>query len=172
MIKDLNEIVQITNNNSEKKVSVDLTKLVNDIFISIGNLIDKNQVRIKPDFSEIDKLYTQRPYIHSIFYNLIINSIKYKRPDVAPLIEIKSRKTAEKIILSFKDNGLGIDLTKDGNKLFGLYKRFHSHVDGKGMGLFMVKTQVELLGGTINITSTLNSGTEFTIEFPLNGKTA
>ncbi len=68
-------------------------------------------------------------------------------------------------MLIFKDNGLGIDLTKSGKQVFGLYKRFHTHADGKGMGLYMVKTQVEMLGGKISIQSEINKGTEFRIEF-------
>jgi signal transduction histidine kinase len=81
------------------------------------------------------------------------------------LIEIESKQCAGKLIIIFKDNGSGIDLAKDGNQVFGLYKRFHENKEGKGMGLFMVKTQVETLGGKIEINSAINKGTEFTIEF-------
>jgi signal transduction histidine kinase len=84
---------------------------------------------------------------------------------VALVIDISSGKSDDKIQLVFKDNGLGIDLDKKGDQVFKLYKRFHSHVEGKGVGLFMVKTQVETLGGTISISSEVNKGTEFSIEF-------
>jgi signal transduction histidine kinase len=66
-------------------------------------------------------------------------------------------------VLTFEDNGMGIDLVKKLEQVFGLYKRFHHHVEGKGMGLFLVKTQVELLGGKISIESEVNAGTKFTI---------
>lgn len=69
------------------------------------------------------------------------------------------------MVLTFQDNGLGIDLVKKGKQVFGLYKRFHHHIEGKGMGLFLVKTQVELLGGKISIESEVNTGTKFTIIF-------
>jgi signal transduction histidine kinase len=69
--------------------------------------------------------------------------------------------------LVFSDNGLGIDLERKAKHIFGLYKRFHGHVEGKGMGLFMVKTQVELLGGHISVQSLVNQGTSFRIEFEL-----
>jgi sensor histidine kinase regulating citrate/malate metabolism len=71
------------------------------------------------------------------------------------------------IKLTFKDNGSGIDLDKEGDKIFGLYKRFHQNTEGKGIGLFMVKTQVETIGGNIQIASELNKGTQFTIELPI-----
>ena len=95
-------------------------------------------------------MITLKSYMHSIFYNLISNSLKYRKPDIAPVIEIRSRKLDDRIELYFKDNGIGIDMEKNGDMLFGLYKRFNQHIaEGKGMGLFMVKTQVETIGGKI-----------------------
>lgn len=163
IIKDINSILQVKLEVNEKKELISFTNLVNDIRIGYGNHIDKHRVDIKTDFSEVDELYSLKVYLHSIFYNLISNSIKYGKPDVQTLIEIKSKKENGKIILIFKDNGLGIDLETKGDKIFGLYKRFHSHVEGKGMGLFMVKTQVEAIGGKITVASEVNEGTTFTI---------
>jgi signal transduction histidine kinase len=80
---------------------------------------------------------------------------------------VKSDLVDDKIRLTFKDNGLGVDLKKSGDDLFGLYKRFHTDkAEGKGMGLYMVKVQVEKLGGTISVKSEVNQGTEFTIVLP------
>jgi signal transduction histidine kinase len=113
-------------------------------------------------------MLTLKSYMQSIFYNLISNSVKYRQPNLAPVIEIKSRKRQNKIELSFRDNCMGIDLTKNGDQVFGLYKRFHTNeIQGKGIGLFMVKTQVEAIGGTISVHSEVNKGTEFKIEFDL-----
>ena len=72
-----------------------------------------------------------------------------------------------KVELRFKDNGKGIDLEKNGSQLFGLYKRFDTSAEGKGMGLFMVKTQVEALGGIIKVNSKPGEGTEFIIQLNL-----
>ncbi|MGF1924906.1 MAG: ATP-binding protein, partial [Bacteroidia bacterium] len=80
-------------------------------------------------------------------------------------ITISSEKLANGCELSFKDNGMGIDLKKDGEQLFGLYKRFHPHIEGKGMGLFMVKAQVEALGGNIRVSSAVNKGATFKVSF-------
>lgn len=80
-------------------------------------------------------------------------------------ILIQSFKKDGKIVLEFTDNGSGIDLEKHQSSLFGLYKRFHQNIEGKGMGLYMVKSQVESLGGKISVTSNLNVGTTFRIEF-------
>ena len=111
-------------------------------------------------------MFSIKTYLHSIFYNLISNSLKYRQPDISPVIKISSQRLDGKIVLIFNDNGMDIDLKKNGHQVFGLYKRFHTEsAEGKGMGLYMVKTQVESIGGKISIESAVNKGTTFTIEF-------
>jgi PAS domain S-box-containing protein len=165
VIKDLNQILQVQREIHEEKTPVSLSKLFDDLRASMSTLVEVNRVDFRVDFSDVDEILTLRSYMYSIFYNLITNSIKYKRADAAPVIEISSRRVGDKIELRFKDNGLGIDLAHKGSQLFGLYKRFHFHTEGKGLGLFMVKTQVETLGGHIHVESEPNQGTEFRIEF-------
>ena len=167
VIKDLNQVLQVKRTVNEIKETVYFSQLVNDIKISIKNLIERDNVFVKFDFSEMDELLTFKSYLYSIFYNLISNSIKYCQPQLPCMIEIKSNLSGKKLWLTFKDNGMGIDLEKRGDQVFGLYKRFHTGVEGKGMGLFMVKTQVETLGGKISIQSEVNKGTEFKIEFEI-----
>ncbi len=168
VIMDLNHVLQVKNDVSGKRELVHFSQLLNDITVSIDHLIKSEEVQIISDFSAIDEIHTLRSYIYSVFYNLISNSIKYKQANSHPIIHITSRKLENKIILEFSDNGLGIDLNHRGPQVFGLYKRFHLHTEGKGVGLFMVKTQVETLGGTISIESTVNVGTTFTIEFGID----
>jgi light-regulated signal transduction histidine kinase (bacteriophytochrome) len=168
IITDLNRILQMKHEVNENKELVRFSQLVNDIKFSLGNTTEKEIFQLKWNFDEADEMVTLKSYMHSIFFNLISNSIKYKQPDLIPVIEIISRKTPKKIELIFRDNGLGIDLEKNGSQLFGLYKRFHQHTaEGKGMGLYMVKTQVETLNGKINVKSKVNEGTEFRIEFEI-----
>ena len=93
-------------------------------------------------------------------------SIAFRRPGVQPVIKISNFIQGDKLVLLFKDNGKGIDLEKNGKQLFGLYKRFDYTVEGKGMGLFMVKMQVESLKGTISVESIPGRGTAFRLEFP------
>ena len=163
IIKDLNKILQVGNQLSENKEDVDLNVLVEDIKISIANIFENQNVVLETDFTSIQSLSTVRVYMHSIFYNLIYNSIKYKQKDIDPVISIKSKLTENGVQLLFKDNGIGIDMEKHGENVFGLYRRFHPEIKGKGIGLYMVKSQVEALGGTIHIQSEVNKGTEFKI---------
>lgn len=166
VIKDLNQILQIKKDVTEKKEKIVLSKLINDIEISLSKIIQYEDAQIICDFSSKDEIVTIKSYLYSIFHNLISKSIKYRRKDVSPVIRILSKIENNKLILKVKDNGLGIDMNKRGDQVFGLYKRFHSDTaEGKGIGLFMVKTQVETIGGRISLTSEVNVGTEFTIVF-------
>ncbi|MEO6327701.1 MAG: PAS domain-containing sensor histidine kinase [Ginsengibacter sp.] len=165
VIRDLNHILQVKGKINEVKQIVYFSELVEDISASIKNVVDRDGIEIKYDFAEIDKLLALKSYLYSIFYNLISNSIKYSQSQTPCFISIRSQITKSTIELTFTDNGMGIDLEKKGDQIFGLYKRFHANVEGKGMGLFMVKTQVEALGGKITVKSQVNKGTEFRIEF-------
>ncbi|MDB5032418.1 PAS domain S-box protein [Mucilaginibacter sp.] len=167
VILDLNHILQVRSQVNDQIEFVSLPLLVEEIKAGISQMIVKSKVTITCCFDAIDKLYILKGYLHSIFQNLVINSVKYRQINVDPVISISSEIIDNKIFIYFKDNGKGIDLDKHGEHLFGLYKRFDWSVEGKGVGLFMVKKQVESLGGVISVQSELNKGTEFMLEFPL-----
>ena len=168
VISDLNYILQVKQHVNEKKEIVNFTELINDLTYSLGLKTNNNDIVILSDFGEVEEMNTLKSYMNSIFYNIISNSIKYKQTEVNSVIEVSSRKEDNTLFLKFKDNGLGIDMKKDGGKIFALYKRFHTqHAEGKGVGMFMVKTQVEALGGQISVTSEVNKGTEILIKFNL-----
>jgi signal transduction histidine kinase len=99
----------------------------------------------------------------SILMNLISNAIKYRHPDRAPRISIRTTRVDGEVCLSVRDNGLGMDLDSYGDKLFTLYGRFHSHVDGKGLGLYLVRTHVQAMGGRIEVESEPGKGTAFSV---------
>jgi PAS domain S-box-containing protein len=166
VIIDMNQVLQVGELINETKETNNLEKLVNDIKVSIKNIIDKERVHIKYQF-DVENIFTIRSYLYSIFYNLILNSIKYRQCGISPVIVIKSALYKDKIELTFTDNGKGINLDNHGEQLFRLYKRFDTTVEGKGLGLFMVKTQVESLGGRITVNSEIEKGTQFTIQLPV-----
>jgi signal transduction histidine kinase/DNA-binding NarL/FixJ family response regulator len=164
IIKDLSHVLEVKHGNYNKE-SVIFTDVVDSILLSIDELLTLHNFTVNFNFTAIDKIFTVKSYLHSIFYNLISNSIKYRRKHVDGNITIQSERIDGKTVLTFSDNGLGINMEKHGHDIFGLYKRFHSDLPGKGMGLFMVKSQVEILGGTITVVSSENEGCKFTIEF-------
>jgi len=103
--------------------------------------------------------------MESIFMNLITNSIKYSKRGIKPVIFIYSILTEDTVKLVFEDDGLGFNLDKVKNKIFGLYQKFHNHPDSKGIGLYLVHSQVTSLGGSIEVESEVNQGAKFTITF-------
>lgn len=167
VIKDLHKILATKSEIFESKELVNFPNLVNDVKFGIQDLLQHENVTIVTDFSEISEIFSLKGYIQSIFYNLISNSIKYRRKDENPVIHIKSSLHEKTLKISFKDNGTGIDISKHKSSLFGLYKRFHEGIDGRGVGLFMVKTQIEALGGDVTVESEPGHGAEFIIELPL-----
>ncbi|MDC0007163.1 ATP-binding protein [Winogradskyella sp.] len=97
--------------------------------------------------------------------NFLTNAIKYKKPNEPAKVEIIATKKGHCIEMRIKDHGLGIDLEKHGDKLFGMYKTFHKHKDARGLGLFITKNQIEAIGGKIEVESAINVGTTFIIKF-------
>ncbi|MEP3372912.1 MAG: PAS domain S-box protein [Maribacter dokdonensis] len=162
LIEALKAKVGDANENVEKVYFKDVFKDTSQI---LSGAILKSNAVIETDFSQLTHISYNKIYMESIFLNLIGNAIKYSAEDRTPHIEIKTEVKNEINIITFKDNGLGIDLKKHGSKLFGLNKVFHRHPDAKGVGLYLTKTQIEAMGGTISATSEVNIGTTFTIKF-------
>ena len=102
-------------------------------------------------------------YLDSILLNFLTNAIKYKSEKRSPIIELKTQIKDDYVVLSIKDNGLGIDLEKYGDTLFEMYKTFHKNEDAIGIGLFITKNHIESLGGKVTVTSKVDVGTEFSI---------
>jgi signal transduction histidine kinase len=102
-------------------------------------------------------------YLESILYNIISNSIRYRHPDRKPTIVIKWFMENKMNVLQISDNGVGIDLVKNADKIFGMYKTFSTNSDSKGIGLFITKNQINAMGGNITVESEPNVGTTFKI---------
>ena len=166
MIKDLNYVLQVRSLAEEKMEPVVLADLVERVREMSEELRTSSSILIDTHFDGCPLVFSNKSYLHSIFYNLISNSIKYRKPNGELRLNISSRVIGTTVELEFTDNGIGIDLKAHSNSLFGLYKRFHKQADGKGMGLYMVKTQVESMGGSISVTSEVQIGTTFKILLP------
>jgi len=167
VIKDLNKVVTIRSNLDTTKEEVILN---NELTITLEHLttqISNSNTKISYLF-EVESISFIKSYIQSILYNLLSNAIKYKDKNREPIIHIKTELQSNFVCLSVQDNGLGIDLEKtDIYKIFGLYQRMHDHVQGKGLGLFLVKTQIESLGGRVELESSLGVGSTFKVYFPI-----
>ena len=144
---------------------VKISHCLNSVLISINALMEVSMVELTTDFSAFDEIQFNRAYLDSIFLNLITNSIKYAQPGVKPRITIATVNTEGKKQLIISDNGMGFDMEKVKDKIFGLNQKFHNHNDSKGIGLYLVYNHVTNLNGTIDVISKVNEGTKFVISF-------
>jgi PAS domain S-box-containing protein len=164
-IDDLVKVVIIKDNPSIQKESVLVKEIFENVFFQLNNQINLYKPNIKIDIEEELHININKAYLESIVLNLMSNALKYRSLTKSPKLTIKAFENENAIILSVKDNGIGIDLQKNNDKIFGLYQRFHNYPDSKGLGLYLVKSQVEAMGGTIEVESQVNAGTQFTLTF-------
>ncbi|MBC7488446.1 MAG: PAS domain-containing protein [Cytophagaceae bacterium] len=168
IILDLNMILSQSDGRENIRSEISLSNELQMVKDLLKSQIDFAQAEIQADFQEVKNLYSVRSYIQSIFMNLVSNSIKYKKPTTPAVIRLSSHIESQSTIrIDIEDNGIGLNLEKHNDALYGFYKRFHTHVDGKGLGLHLVKTQVDLLGGKIEVKSKVNEGTTFSIYLPI-----
>jgi signal transduction histidine kinase len=163
-VKHLEEIVQIQAEINDDKTVIQFETIFKQVMGALQSNITDVDARIEFDFSESPEINYIPAYLESIFQNLLTNSIKYRQQNHAPLIKCHTFQMNGHIYMIFEDNGIGIDLERHGDKVFGMYKTFHRNADAKGIGLFITRSQVESLGGTIKIESTVNVGTKFTLK--------
>lgn len=165
-IDDITEIVVIKNTIDTPLSAVDVKKMFNRVNKNFLNTENDIAAQISQDFT-VNEIRFNKTYFESIFINLISNAIKYREAGTTLKIQVSTHLNEEgKAVLVFSDNGIGIDLSRHKDRIFGMYQRFHTHIDGQGLGLFIVKTQIEALGGKIEVESELHKGTKFIITFP------
>ena len=167
-IHNLNEIISIQSNTNIPFKKINIQTEISRIVESISILVSNAGTSINYLFDFDEQLHTNASYFESIILNLITNSLKYKSPDLDLIINIDVSSEEEYKVITFKDNGLGIDLKKYGDRLFGMYNTFNGNSDAGGMGLFIIKTQIEAMKGKIKIESEVGAGTCFRIYFNEN----
>ncbi|MBX2962312.1 MAG: tetratricopeptide repeat-containing sensor histidine kinase [Cyclobacteriaceae bacterium] len=165
VIKDLGLIIDSRNTLSRIREKVFFQdEWTRCIFFLADNI--KDNFSIATNFNDLPYTYSVRAAVQNIFYNLLSNAIRYQSPERKLSINVSTYVQDGDIVIELSDNGLGIDLTRHKYDIFKLYKRFHPHLPGKGIGLYLIKTQVESLGGKITLESELNRGTTFRIQLP------
>jgi PAS domain S-box-containing protein len=167
VIRDLSLILEYQKDIATRREWVTISDRIVNARVMLASAIEDSDAQLSLDL-QVDQVYTVKSYLDSILYNLMLNAIKYRHAQRRPVVQLISRQEKDSICLQVVDNGIGIDLAKYQSNLFGMYQRFHRHVEGKGIGLHLVKTQVETLGGTIEVSSVVDQGTTFTVYLPLN----
>ncbi|HWZ21324.1 MAG TPA: hybrid sensor histidine kinase/response regulator [Cytophagaceae bacterium] len=163
-ILDLTKISNVQKDNNDSDIeSLNFKELIEDVKSTIKDTIEKNKAQIITNLA-VSEIKFSKKNMRSILYNLISNAVKYCSPDRLPVVTITTKKADDGILLSVSDNGLGIDPDYQ-HKLFGMFKRLHDHVEGSGIGLYIVKRIIENNGGRIEVKSELDAGTTFNVYF-------
>jgi PAS domain S-box-containing protein len=164
-IDDLSRILIIKNNVNIDVLSLDVQEIFTEISQPFFNSLNDIAAEISVSFG-VDSVVFNKTYLESIFINLLSNAIKYRSPHRKLCIHIGSfLNNSNEVVLRFSDNGIGFNMKQYKDRLCGLYQRFHDNIEGQGIGLFIIKSQITALGGRLDIESEVNKGTSFAITF-------
>ncbi len=165
-IFDLLEVSRIERNLKTRKECLSFKDIMEEVLMENTNDIERYHVRIIQDFEQMPAVYFSRANMKSILGNLVTNAVKYHSKERPSKVEIKSYPVDGFVCLSVSDNGIGIDLGAHQEKLFGMFNRFHNHVEGSGVGLYIVKKIVDENSGHLEIESVVDQGTTMRVLLP------
>ncbi|MGB3617980.1 MAG: PAS domain S-box protein [Catalinimonas sp.] len=170
-LRDLNQVLDVRQDLTPVCETVSLSALLDEVQRPLQTSMLTTGAKLTVNFSDAPELCTMRPYVYSVLYHLMTNAVKFRHPHREPRISLTSVREHTGLTLLISDNGLGFDAARYQDRMFRFYQRFHSHVGGKGLGLYLVREQVEMLGGEISVESAENQGTTFRIYLPDLGRT-
>jgi signal transduction histidine kinase len=163
-ITDLTQISKIGKENRQATGLVNIADTIQEVLLDMKREMEETGVQLVIALKECPEICFSKKNLQSVIYNLLSNAIKYRALDRPSHIQVSCHQTLEYIVLSITDNGLGIDVTKS-NKIFAMFTRLHTHVEGSGIGLYMVKKIVENAGGKIEVESKVGKGSTFRAYF-------
>jgi PAS domain S-box-containing protein len=163
-IADLTEVAKVQKEEQEAVTEVNLWEMVEEVKSDLSQLITEAEAHIESNIDHKQLLRFSRKNLKSVIYNLLSNAIKYRSPKRKLLIGMSSEKLPEYVLFIIEDNGLGMNL-KDENQIFGIFKRLHNHVEGSGIGLYIVKKIIENANGRIQVESNVEQGSVFKVYF-------
>ncbi|MBG9375278.1 PAS domain S-box protein [Panacibacter sp. DH6] len=164
-VAHLNEVVAVNTNINQEIQRINLYEAIQKVQSNVQAQLIREEVHC---LNEVDRnlaVFAVPAYLDSILLNFLTNAIKYRDNNKESYVKLSAKRENDYIILTIEDNGIGIDMKRNGEKLFGMYKTFHGNKDARGVGLFITKNQVEAMGGKIEAGSALGEGTTFKIHF-------
>ncbi|QKG52914.1 PAS domain-containing protein [Hymenobacter sp. BRD67] len=161
-LTDISRLQQVNNQAAE---AIDLASLVEDVRLDLAPELNAARAWLHVDVQACPTISFAPKNLRSIVYNLLSNALKYRAPERPPVIGLRAYCENGLNIVEVQDNGLGLSEGQQ-TQLFTMFQRLHSHVDGSGVGLYMVKKIVENAGGSIAVRSQLGVGSTFTVSLP------
>ncbi|NKI28067.1 PAS domain-containing protein [Arenibacter sp. 6A1] len=164
-LHNLNDIVTISSEQTLLKKKININEKIHSVLKNISTLLDQNKATVVCEIPDGVFINVIPSYFESIILSILTNAVRFKKPEIDPVIKISVNYVQNYTQIKIEDNGLGIDMKKNGHKLFGMYKTFHNNTSTKGLGLFIVKNQIEAMGGKINAQSQIDVGSTFNLYF-------
>ncbi|UOQ51613.1 PAS domain-containing protein [Hymenobacter cellulosivorans] len=164
-LRHLTEVSRLQQEYKQASAPVELAGVIEAVYLDLQPLVQHTQAQVEVQVPAGLTLLFSEKNLRSVVYNLLSNALKYRAPDRPPRVRIRAWPQADYQVLAIEDNGLGLDLTQRQDKLFAMFQRFHDHVEGTGIGLYMVKKMVENAGGRIEVESQLGQGSTFRVYF-------
>ncbi|MFN3402571.1 MAG: PAS domain-containing protein [Cytophagaceae bacterium] len=164
-IRDLTEISKIQRNTNDDITTIRIAEIINEVLGNLNKMVRETEAAVNLDIPEKLSLNFSVNNLRSILHNLVSNAIKYRSPERSPMVNIAVKDDDQFIRISVKDNGLGFG-QEHKEKIFGMFKRLHTHVEGTGVGLYIVKKIIDNCNGKIEVESEPDKGTSFTLYFP------
>ena len=167
-IEQLTDVSRLQQEHGQPATQVLLAAVAEEVRLDLLPLIEQTQARLDVDVPADAHLPFSEKNLRSVVYNLLSNALKYRHPGRAPHVQLTYQRQEPYHVLRVQDNGLGFDVAKDAGKVFGMFQRLHTHTEGSGIGLYMVKKMVENGGGRIDVVSQPGEGTTFTVYIPVH----
>ncbi|HEY5691905.1 MAG TPA: PAS domain-containing protein [Cyclobacteriaceae bacterium] len=164
-LSELNDILKVKQDVNLVKQELKFEEVLNKVKQMMITRINETSAQLHSDFKEAEQINYPNIYLESIFLNLLSNSLKYQSSERKLIVNFRTYYEGNQLILQVSDNGSGINLDKYGHQVFKLRKTFHENAESRGVGLFLIKNQIEAMGGEIKIQSQEHIGTTFTINF-------
>jgi len=158
-------VVSINTNFDIKAESINVSEFIDQAIDILSLQIKSKHAKIVKNVPQDMRISFNAAYMDSVLLNFFTNALRYSHPERSPIIELIGYKEHERWVLEVKDNGIGIDLERHGDKIFGLYKTFTERKDARGVGLFITKNQINAMGGMVKIASEPEVGTTFKVTF-------
>ena len=167
-IDHLTDVSKLQKEHGHPTEAVDLAAVVRDVQLDLAPLIRTTAARLEVDVAAVPTVSFSEKNLRSVVFNLLSNALKYHAPGRPPQVRLRAWVEAGAAVLEVQDNGLGLNPANE-QRLFGMFQRFHDHIEGSGIGLYMVKKMVENAGGRIAVQSAPGEGSTFTVYFPAAG---
>jgi len=159
----LNDAIAFKKTLTIQREELRFADILEEVRVDLLESILSSKAIIRADFSQCPGILFPHIHLKSILQNLLTNAIKYAKPDQPPVIEIVTACKGNFVVLELKDQGIGIDLSMNRDKIFHMFQRFHTHREGMGLGLYLVHSIVDAYKGRITVESEVNQGTVFKI---------